>query len=175
MAIKDHFLSSAIKRLEDYKSLGEKSIDRLTREQLNWQPNETSNSIAIIIKHMHGNMLSRWTNFLTEDGEKEWRKRDEEFEDHDISKEQILEWWNEGWLVCLTSLKSLLIEDISKIITIRKQPLIVVDAINRQLAHYSYHIGQIVYISKSLMNTAWTSLSIPKGSSQQYNERLENK
>jgi len=172
MSIEEHFLNSAIKRLEDYKTLGEKAIDRLSTEQLNWQANETSNSIAIIIKHIHGNMISRWTNFLTEDGEKEWRKRDEEFEGDNISKEQILKWWNEGWVVCLTSLKSLLKEDVTKTITIRNQPLIVVDAINRQIAHYSYHIGQVIYVSKLLMDTAWTSLSIPKGSSQQYNKQL---
>jgi hypothetical protein len=172
MSIEVQFLSSALKRFEDYKSLGEKAIERLTREQLNWQPNETSNSIAIIIKHMHGNMLSRWTNFLSEDGEKEWRKRDEEFEGKDISKEHILEWWNEGWLICRTSLKSLLTEDLIKTITIRNQRLIVVDAINRQLAPYSYHIGQIIYISKWLLHTDWASLSIAKGSSQQYNEQL---
>ncbi len=172
MTIEEEFLNSAIKRFEDYKSLAEKAIESLTNEQLNWQSNETSNSIAIIIKHMHGNMVSRWTNFLTEDGEKQWRKRDEEFEGYDITKEQIIEWWKEGWLVCLKSIKSLSIEDLAKTITIRKQPLTVVDAINRQLAHYSYHIGQIIYISKLLLHTSWTSLSIPKGSKQQYNDQL---
>lgn len=171
MSTEELFLNSAIKRLEDYKSLAEKAIDRLTNEQLNWQPNETSNSIAIIIKHMHGNMVSRWTNFLAEDGEKESRKRDEEFEGEHNSKEQILEWWDEGWLVCLTSLKSLSPEDLTKTITIRNQPLNVVDAINRQIAHYSYHIGQVIYISKWLINTKWISLSIPRGSSQQYNDK----
>ncbi len=115
---------------------------------------------------MHGNMLSRWTNFLTEDGEKEWRKRDEEFESNGISKEQILQWWNDGWLVCLNSLHSLSKEDILKAITIRNQPLIVIDAINRQIAHYSYHIGQIIYVAKCIMDTNWTSLSIVKRSSQ---------
>ncbi len=174
MSIEEQYLNSAIKRLEDYKLLGEKAIDRLTDEQLNWQPNETSNSIAIIIKHMHGNMLSRWVNFLTEDGEKEWRKRDEEFESNGISKKQILQWWNDGWLVCLTSLKSLSKEDLTKTITIRNEPLIAIDAINRQIAHYSYHIGQIIFISKWLMNTGWNSLSIPKKSSQQNNEQLKN-
>jgi len=166
MSIEEQFLSSAIKRLEDYKTLGEKAIDRLTSEQLNWQPNKSSNNIAIIIKHMHGNMLSCWTNFLTEDGEKEWRKRDEEFESNGISKEQILQWWNDGWLVCLNSLHSLSKEDILKTITIRNQPLIVIDAINRQIAHYSYHIGQIIYVAKCIMDTNWTSLSIVKRSSQ---------
>jgi len=162
MSIEEQFLSSAIKRLEDYRLIAEKAIDRLNDEQLNWQPNDTSNSIAIIVKHMHGNMVSRWTNFLTEDGEKVWRKRDEEFEGKHISKEQILQWWTEGWLVCLTSLKSLVPEDLIKTITIRNQPLIVVDAINRQIAHYSYHIGQLIYISKWRLHTEWTSLSIAK-------------
>lgn len=173
MTVEDQFLSSAIQRLNDYKILAEKAIDRLSDDQLNWQPNETSNSIAVIIKHMHGNMLSRWTNFLTEDGEKEWRKRDEEFEGQNILKEQIFQLWDDGWSVCLSSLKSLGAEDLPKTITIRKEPLIVVDAINRQIAHYSYHIGQIIYVSKLLLDANWTSLSIPKGHSQQYNEQLK--
>jgi hypothetical protein len=120
---------------------------------------------------MHGNMLSRWTNFLTEDGEKEWRKRDEEFEEHPFTKQQLLDKWNEGWTVFLDTLTSLKEEDLTKTITIRMQPLTVVDAINRQLAHYSYHVGQIVYLGRWIKSEEWKSLSIPKGASEQFNEK----
>ncbi len=126
------------------------------------QPNEASNSIAIIIQHLNGNMLSRWTNFLTEDGEKKWRKRDEEFEEYHLSKEQLIALWNEGWKVFLETLESLTGDDLLKTITIRSQPLVVVDAINRQLAHYSYHVGQIVYLGRWIKGNVWQSLSIPK-------------
>lgn len=166
------FLQSAIKRFTEYKVLGEKTMAQLENEQLCWQPNETSNSIAMIIQHMHGNMQSRWTNFLTEDGEKEWRKRDEEFEAKPQTKEAILLLWNEGWTTVLDTLSSLTEENLLQTITIRSQPLTVIDAINRQLAHYSYHIGQIVSLGKWMKDSNWQSLSIPKGGSQAYNQQL---
>ena len=133
------------------------------------RPNEASNSIAVIIQHMHGNMLSRWTNFLTEDGEKEWRKRDEEFEVHPFTKQERLGMWNEGWKVLMDTLNSLREEDLSKNVLIRTQALNVVDAINRQLAHYSYHVGQIVYLGRWMKDSEWKSLSIPRGESQAFN------
>lgn len=156
------FLDSIIKRFKEYKSLGEKTFEQLKDDEFHFQPNEASNSIAIIIQHLHGNMLSRWTNFLAEDGEKEWRQRDDEFEAHPFSKQQLLDKWNEGWKVCLDTLESLAENDLFKNITIRSQPLNVVDAINRQLAHYSYHVGQIVYLGRWIRETEWKSLSIPK-------------
>ena len=156
------FLDSVIKRFKEYKLLGEKTFERLDEEEMWRQPNEASNSIAIIIQHMHGNMLSRWTNFLTEDGEKEWRQRDDEFESHQFSKEQLIQKWEEGWKVFFNSLESLKEADLEKTVTIRSQPLTVVDAINRQMAHYSYHVGQIVYLGRWMKNLDWESLSIPK-------------
>ena len=117
-------------------------------------------------------MLSRWTNFLTEDGEKEWRKRDDEFEAHSVSKEKLLALWEEGWKVFLDTLESLQEDDLLKTVTIRTQPLLVIDAINRQMAHYSYHVGQIVYIGRWLKDKDWQSLSIPKGNSNVYNKSL---
>lgn len=156
------FLDSIIKRFKEYKSLGEKTFEQLKDDEFHFQPNEASNSIAIIIQHLHGNMLSRWTNFLAEDGEKEWRQRDDEFEVHPFSKQQLLDKWNEGWKVCLDTLESLAENDLSNNITIRSQPLNVVDAINRQLAHYSYHVGQIAYLGRWIRETEWKSLSIPK-------------
>ncbi len=171
--IEQIFLESAIKRFKEYKALGEKTFDQLEEAQLHQQPNEASNSIAIIIQHLHGNMLSRWTHFLTEDGEKTWRNRDAEFEVQQLSKDQLLQKWNEGWAAVLQTLESLQPEDLSKNIIIRSQPLVVVDAINRQLAHYSYHVGQIVYMGKWLKNNEWQTLSIPKGASQKFNEKMK--
>lgn len=174
-AVANAFLESAVKRFEDYKMLGDKTFAQLSGEQLHVQPNATSNSIAIIMQHLHGNMLSRWTAFLTEDGEKEWRQRDAEFETQPLSKEALLQIWNEGWAVLFNALASLTAHDLLKNITIRRQPLLVIDAINRQLAHYSYHVGQIVYLGKLLQGANWQTLSIPKGGSQQFNRSLDNK
>jgi len=166
------FLESAVKRFKEYKSLGEKTFDQLTEEGMHFQPNKESNSIAIIIQHMHGNMLSRWTNFLTEDGEKQWRNRDDEFEVHQLTKEELIARWNEGWKVVLETLESLKEEDLSKTITIRLHPLNVVDAINRQLAHYAYHVGQIVYLGRWIKQAEWTSLSVPKNKSAEFTEQM---
>ena len=172
MSIESIFLESVIKRFKEYKVLGEKTFGQLNDEEMHFQPNQESNSIAIIIQHIHGNMLSRWTNFLAEDGEKEWRKRDDEFEAHQFSKQQLLEKWNEGWKVLLDTIESLAANDLSKTITIRRQPLNVVDAIKRQLAHYGYHIGQIVYIGRWIKQTEWQSLSVPKNKSEEFNQKM---
>ncbi|GAA4735196.1 DUF1572 family protein [Flavisolibacter ginsenosidimutans] len=174
MNLATEFLSSAIKRFKEYKSLGDKTFAQLNDEEMLRQPNEASNNIAVIIQHLHGNMLSRWTNFLTEDGEKSWRQRDAEFETQQLSKEQLLALWEEGWRIVLDALQSLQEEDLVKTITIRSQPLLVVDAINRQLAHYSSHVGQIVYLGRWMKNNEWQSLSIPKGESASYNKSLKS-
>ena len=167
------YLEVTIKRFKEYKALADKTFEQLNDAEMHFQPNEASNSIAIIIQHMYGNMLSRWTNFLTEDGEKEWRKRDEEFETGNHSKEQLIELWNKGWKVFLDTLESLAEDDLVKTITIRYQPLIVIDAINRQTAHYSYHVGQIVYLGRWIREGEWKSLSIPKGASQAFNQEMK--
>lgn len=169
------FLDSVIKRFKDYKVLGEKTFDQLSEEQMHLQPNEASNSIAVIIQHLHGNMLSRWTNFLSEDGEKEWRRRDDEFEAHQFSKQQLIDKWNEGWKVFLDSLEALTENDLTKTITIRSQPLNVIDAINRQMAHYSYHVGQIVYLGRWMKQDEWKSLSIPKNKSAEFNQQMQSR
>jgi hypothetical protein len=119
---------------------------------------------------MTGNMLSRWTNFLTEDGEKEWRKRDDEFSVHDYNKPQLMEIWETGWKCFLDALESLKDDDLLKTVYIRQEKLSAIDAINRQLAHYPYHVGQIVYLGRMIENHSWKNLSIPKGQSQQYNK-----
>jgi hypothetical protein len=167
------FLDSVIKRFKEYKVLGEKTFEQLNDEEIHFQPNNASNSIAVIIQHLHGNMVSRWTNFLTEDGEKEWRNRDDEFEMHQFTKQQLIEKWDEGWKVVLDSLQSLTENDLSKTITIRSQPLNVIDAINRQMAHYSYHVGQIVYLGRWIRKDEWKSLSIPKNKSQEFNQQMQ--
>jgi len=169
------FLTTAIRRLKYYKDLGDKTMEQLNDWDFHYQPNEESNSIAIIIQHMAGNMLSRWTNFLTEDGEKEWRTRDDEFEVHNYTKQQLVELWEKGWSCFLAALDSLKKKDLKKTVTIRQEPLSVIDAINRQLAHYPYHIGQIVHIAKTIKGKNWKNLSIAKGASQVYNESNEVK
>jgi hypothetical protein len=163
-----YYLESVIKQFEYYKMLGEKTFVQMSEDKLFWQYNEDSNSIASIVKHLWGNMLSRWTDFLTTDGEKEWRNRDAEFENDIATTQEMIDKWNEGWQVFLDTLKSLKDTDLEKIIYIRNQGHTVLEAINRQLAHYSYHIGQIVFIGKMLAEN-WNSLSIPKGNSNAYN------
>lgn len=165
----DNFLSSTKRQFLYYKSLGEKAIEQLKPEQLFIQLNTDSNSIAIIVQHLHGNMLSRWTDFLTSDGEKEWRNRDTEFDTIISTKEDLLTKWNEGWDCLLKAINSLTPTDLDKIIYIRNEGHTVIEAINRQLSHYPYHVGQIIFLSKVLKQGNWESLSIPKNKSQDYN------
>ena len=166
------FLASAIARVNYYKALAEKTFDQLEDRDFNYQPDPQSNSIGIIIQHLSGNMLSRWTGFLTEDGEKDWRSRDKEFNDQELGRSQLMEIWEKGWNCFIDALQSLKEEDLLKTIHIRTEPLIVADAINRQLAHYPYHVGQIVYIGKWLRGGKWQSLSIAKGKSDDYNRMM---
>ena len=126
----------------------------------------------MIVKHLWGNMLSRWTDFLTSDGEKQWRQRDAEFENNIATREELLSKWNEGWDCLFKTLDSLTTEDLDKEIYIRNEGHSVVEAINRQLAHYPYHIGQIVFIGKMVCDNNWTSLSIPRGNSRVFNEGM---
>ncbi len=154
--------------------MGDKTFLQLSEEDFHFIPADECNSIAIIIQHMNGNMLSRWTNFLTSDGEKEWRKRDAEFEDQNLNKEQLIALWEEGWKCFLDELTSLSNTDLEKTIYIRAEPLSAIDAINRQLAHYPYHVGQIIYAAKIIKNKAWRNLSIPRGRSTEFNNELKN-
>lgn len=163
-------IDNLLKLLRYYKSLGEKTIESLNDEELYLIPNAESNSIPIIVKHLAGNMLSRWTNFLTEDGEKDWRNREGEFEATIKSREELLNKWEEGWQCFLGTIENLQESDLSKTVYIRNEGHTVIDAIHRQLAHYSYHIGQMVYLGKMIKGEEWQSLSIPKGGSDKYNE-----
>lgn len=175
MSISKDYLKTSIRRLKYYKELGDKTFEQLNEWDFHYQPNEASNSIAMIIQHMAGNMLSRWTNFLTEDGEKEWRRRDEEFEVKQYNKKQLTDLWESGWARFTGTLETLKKKDLKKTVYIRKEPLTVTDAINRQLAHYPYHIGQIILLAKIIKNTSWQNLSIPKGESEKYNQSAEIK
>jgi hypothetical protein len=167
------YLDSVIKRLLTYRQLGEGTFAQLKEEDFYWTPNTESNSIAVIIHHLHGNMMSRWTNFLTEDGEKEGRNREAEFTPPPGGKDALLSLWEKGWSCLLDTLRSLKEEDLMKTITIRHEPLIAIDAINRQLAHYPHHVGQIVYIGKMIRGETWRSLSIPRGASQDFNRTMK--
>ncbi len=171
MNVSEDFLRSANRQFLYYKTLGEKAIDQLEPEQLFVSLNDDTNSIATIVKHLYGNMLSRWTDFLTTDGEKEWRNRDGEFDasSEQQTKELVLKQWNDGWACLFDTLNSLKPEDLSKIIYIRNEGHTALEAINRQLAHYPYHVGQMVFYAKILKKTEWTSLSIPKNKSNDYN------
>ena len=163
------YLESVKKQFEYYKLLGEKAMAQVPDDALFWQFNDASNSIAIIVSHLSGNMLSRWTDFLTSDGEKDWRNRDTEFENDLETREALMERWNKGWKCFQDALNALSAEDLGKTIYIRNMGQTVTDAVNRQLAHYPYHIGQIVFIGKMVSGENWKSLSIPKGNSKNYN------
>jgi hypothetical protein len=167
----ENYLSSAINQFSQYKNLGEKAIAQIPDEKIDWQYNPESNSIATIVKHMTGNMLSRFTDFLTSDGEKTWRNRDAEFENEQLSGEKLIARWNDGWACLFDALQKLSGEDLSKKIKIRNEEHTVMEAINRQLTHYAYHIGQIVFIGKMICNDQWETLSIPKGNSAVFNAK----
>ncbi len=168
-------ISGIIKQFEYYKTAADKTFDQLSFDDMNWQPNDTSNSISIIVKHMVGNMLSRWTNFLTEDGEKDWRHREQEFVATYTTKNDVLQAWEKGWDCLFDAIQPLKDSDLERIVYIRNEKHTVAEAIFRQLGHYPYHIGQIAYIGKLLKDNHWKSLSIPKGQSEAFNKEKFNK
>jgi hypothetical protein len=151
-----------------YKQLGERAIAQMTDEELSRPSAPDDNSVAVIVWHLSGNLKSRFTDFLTSDGEKPWRKRDEEFVQRVVSREQLLSKWEDGWQVLLSTLDALSDDDLGKIVTIRQQPLKVHQALHRLMAHAAYHVGQIVFVAKSLRGADWQSLSIPRGRSDDF-------
>lgn len=169
MDIATTFLQSATKRVTYYKELGDKTFAQLTEADFDFTPNKENNSIAIIIQHLAGNMLSRWTDFLMADGEKDLRNRDTEFDEQNLSKQQLIDCWEKGWACFLNALQQLAPGDLLKTVYIRREGILVLDAINRQLAHYPYHVGQIIYIAKIIKDQNWQTLSIAKGNSKEYN------
>ena len=168
MNIGDEYLKVIKQRFRSVKELGDKSLQQLSADDIHWTLNKYSNSVAIIVKHLSGNMISRWTDFLTTDGEKPDRNRDKEFENELSSKQSVVSSWEKGWSVLFEAIDALSEEDLLKIIHIRGEGHTVIDAIERQMAHYSNHVGQIVYIGKQLKGGRWESLSIPKGKSEEY-------
>jgi hypothetical protein len=160
------------KQFSELKNLGNKTFKQISEKDAFWQFNPQSNSIAIIVKHMHGNMLSRWTDFLTTDGEKEWRKRDEEFEAAFETKVEMITKWEEGWQCVFKALMSINETNIDTQVFIRGQKHSIEEACLRQLAHYASHMGQIVLLGKMLAGEKWQSLSIPKGDSKAFNDAM---
>lgn len=172
MGLGNEYLKIIIGRFQSVKSLGDKAINQLTEEELLWVFNQESNSIAIIIKHVSGNMVSRWTDFLTTDGEKPDRNREREFVNPIQSRHELIKSWDQGWDILFRALHQLTEFDLLKNVYIRGESHVVLDAIERQLAHYAYHVGQIVYIGKQVKNETWESISIPKGQSAEYLQEL---
>lgn len=166
----ENYLKSVTFEFKRYKTLADKTFVQLAEKDLYWKYSENDNNIALIVKHMVGNMLSRWTNFLTEDGEKPWRNREEEFENPYETKKEMLTAWNEGWDCLFKALDSLNKDNFDTHIKIRNENHTIIEAINRQLAHYANHIGQIVFLGKMIKGSKWVSLSIPKGGSKAFNK-----
>ncbi|MFJ6210862.1 DUF1572 family protein [Lysinibacillus sp. NPDC092081] len=175
MTVAQTYLNVVQKRFRSVKELGDKTLDQLEVAQLHWAYNEDSNSIAVIVKHVSGNMISRWTDFLTTDGEKATRNRDDEFTDSLQTKEEVMAVWEKGWQVFLDALQKLTEADLQGFVTIRGEQHSVIDAIERQMAHYSQHVGQIVYIAKQIKGSEWQTISIPKGQSQLFTESMLKK
>ena len=166
------YLSDAISSFRSYKKLADNAIAQVKDEELFITIDDEANSIAIIMKHMAGNMLSRWTDFLTSDGEKSTRNRDMEFVLESNDKAELVEYWERGWRSVFNAVEPLQLDDFEKTITIRGQDHSIVQAINRQLTHYAYHVGQIVFLAKHFRASEWTSLSIPKNRSAAFNQYL---
>lgn len=172
MEFAQHYLEEARRQFRGYKRLGEGAISQLKDEELFVTLDPESNSVAIIVKHLAGNMRSRFTDFLTTDGEKPDRHRDQEFElSSQTTRAEVMRWWESGWPCVFSAIEALQPEDVQRSVTIRNEPHTVLQAINRQLAHYAYHVGQIVFLAKHLRSRDWKSLSIPRGQSEQVNRQ----
>jgi len=155
-----------------YKKLAERAMEQVTDEQLLAVLDGEANSIAIIVKHMAGNMRSRWMDFLTSDGEKPDRNRETEFEDPPATREALMKLWEQGWNYLFTAIEPLSDQDLNRTITIRGEAHSAMQAINRQMGHYSYHCGQIVFLAKHFQHDQWKSLSVPRGKSAEFNRRV---
>lgn len=163
------YLDSTRKLFRYYRGLGDKALVQIADEHIHWQPSPESNSVAVVVKHLSGNMISRFTDFLTSDGEKPWRNREAEFENDYANKAELLEAWNAGWTCFFEAVDPLTDADLGAVVYIRNEGHTVLEALNRQLAHYAYHVGQLVYLCRLLAGAEWQSLSIPKGGSQTFN------
>jgi len=166
------YLDDALAVFRMYKSLGERAMAQVSDEQLQRALDGESNSIAVIVKHLAGNMRSRWTDLLTTDGEKSDRHRDSEFETPPATRSALMELWESGWGCLFAALKPLQDSDLGRTVYIRGEPYSVMQAINRQVAHYALHIGQIVFLAKHVQSSRWVSLSIPRGKSEEFNSKV---
>lgn len=171
-AISRNYLEDAIRSFRSYKRLAERALEQVGDDEFFVQIDEESNSLAVMVKHIAGNQRSRWRDFLTSDGEKPDRNRDTEFELIDETRESLMAFWESGWATLFEALESLSADDLEKTVTIRGEPHTVVEAINRQLTHYPYHIGQIVFLAKHLRASEWKTLSVPRNRSAEFNKFL---
>jgi hypothetical protein len=168
-----HYLEEIQRQFRGYKRLGEGAIAQLEDEELFVAIDQEANSVAIIIKHLAGNMRSRFTDFLTTDGEKPDRHRDQEFEINERStRAEVMHWWEAGWACVFSALDGVSPDHVMRTVMIRQEPHTVLQAINRQLAHYAYHVGQIVFLAKHFRSTDWKSLSVPRGKSEEFNAKM---
>ncbi|MEO9511740.1 MAG: DUF1572 family protein [Flavobacteriaceae bacterium] len=172
MSFRENYIENIQFEFNRYKLIGDKTFAQLSDEDVLWTYSETSNSIAIIVKHMAGNMRSRWTNFLLEDGEKPWRNREMEFEKPNTSKAEMIIAWENGWKCLFDALDDIDHLNFDTKIKIRNEEHSIIEAINRQLAHYCSHVGQIVFMGKMIKGADWISLSIPKGESDLFNKKM---
>lgn len=166
------YMEDSLSLFRYYKKLGEDAMEQVTDEQLLTVLDPEMNSIALIVKHMAGNMRSRWTDFLTSDGEKPDRNRDSEFVEPPLSRRDLTKVWEDGWHLVFAALEPLSDADLSRTVTIRGEPHSVMQTINRQIAHYAYHCGQIVLLAKHFKQNEWRSLSVPRGRSTEFNRRV---
>jgi uncharacterized damage-inducible protein DinB len=169
MATERRLITSIENEYRRYKALGESAIGQLSDDQLSARAGDVDNSIAVIVWHVSGNLTSRFTDFLTSDGEKPWRHREEEFSRRTVTRDELLAKWNDGWRALLDALQGLADDDLFRTVAIRGQSLAVHEALHRSLAHTAHHVGQIVYLAKALRGSGWSYLSIPPGRSEQYN------
>lgn len=171
MSAEQQFTKSSVARLLAIKALGDGALGQVSDEELFRRTDDAANSIAIIAQHLHGNMMSRWTDFLTTDGNKPWRKRDEEFEPVVDTRDEIVRLWEESWKLTIETINALKPEDVLREIRIRNEPLTAMDAIIRQIAHYSYHVGQMVTLARQMLGPRWQTLSVARGKSGEYKPR----
>lgn len=166
---RESYLNDIRRQYRNYKALGEKAMTQIPDEHLHTELDPNSNSVAVIVKHVAGNLRSRFTDFLTTDGEKPGRDRDAEFEMPErVTRATVMEWWDSGWTAALDAVDALRPEDLGRTITIRQEPFLVIEALNRSIAHTAYHMGQIAYLARHFAGDRWNTLSIPKGKSQQF-------
>jgi hypothetical protein len=169
------YLQDSLSLFRYYKKLAERAMEQVTDEQLFAALDGEMNCIAIIIKHLAGNMRSRWIDFLNSDGEKSDRKRDPEFENPPATRAELMKVWEQGWSCVFTALEPLSEADVDRTVMIRGEPHSVMQAINRQIAHYSYHCGQIVFLAKHLQASTWKALTVPRGKSEDFNQKVAAK